>query len=52
MAIGLTNFIKGLNSSKYIPFQIIKVALRSFILLKRRFIKALILYYFNFSLLI
>ena len=50
MAIGLTNFIKGLNLSKYIPFQIIKVALRSFILLKKHFIRALILCYFNLSL--
>ena len=50
VAIGLTNFIRGLNSGKYIPFQIIKVALRSFILLKKRFTKALILYYFNLSL--
>ena len=52
MAIGLINFIRGLNLGKYIPFQIIKVALRSFILLKRRFTKALILRYFNPSLLI
>ena len=52
VAIGLTNFIKGLSSSKYIPFQIIKAALRFFVLLKKRFIKAPILYYFNLSLLI
>ena len=52
VAISLINLIKGLNSSKYILFQIIKVALRSFILLKKRFIRAPIFCYFDLSLLI